>query len=183
MLLECNSRPRASCWAFSDGSVHGRFRTRHHAGVELRLWWAAGASSAGGSYRGAPVKQSGEGRRCISCSITRRRQDSCAAVWIAHRCSLLRPCALRPRSFRRPPLDVDGCYEPFNLAQSQIRSKLAPGGPARHGRPRNAASPIRNCQNRKARDLDSSAEPRRLQHRHASRLPASRANQRSLRPR
>src|SRR6476659_339658 len=28
----------------------------------------------------------------------------------------LRPCALRPRSFRRPPLDVDGCYEPFNLA-------------------------------------------------------------------
>src|SRR6476646_8251178 len=36
--------------------------------------------------------------------------------WIAHRCSLLRRCALRPRSFRRPPHDVDGCYEPFNLA-------------------------------------------------------------------
>jgi hypothetical protein len=44
----------------------------------------------------------------------RARYDrSSSPGWIAHRCSLLRPCALRPRSFRRPPLDVDGCYEPF----------------------------------------------------------------------
>src|SRR6478736_587585 len=52
--------------------------------------------------------------------------NSCIAVALSsfksicregsHRCSLLRRCALRPRSFRRPPLDVDGCYEPFNLA-------------------------------------------------------------------
>ena len=73
--------------------------------------------------------------------------------------------------------------------QSRISRRLAPGGPASHGRPRNAVSPIRNCQNsRMARDLlrkgrahDSGPEPRRLQQRHAARLPASRrANQRSL---
>ena len=38
--------------------------------------------------------------------------------------------------------------------QSRISRKLAPGGLASHGRPRNAVSPIRNCQNhRMARDL------------------------------
>src|SRR6266404_8863909 len=49
-------------------------------------------------------------------SIALSSFKSSSPGWIAHRCSLLRPCALRPRSFRRPPLDVDGCYEPFNLA-------------------------------------------------------------------
>jgi hypothetical protein len=33
--------------------------------------------------------------------------------------------------------------------QSRISRRLAPGGPASHGRPRNAVSPIRNCQNRR----------------------------------
>jgi hypothetical protein len=113
------------------------------------------------------------------------------AGWIAHRC-LLGPCALRPLSLRQPQLGVDGCYEPFNLAVTRIIRKLAPGGLANHGRPRNAVSPIRNCQNRRmARDLprkgrahNSGSEPRRLRRRHAVRLRASqRANRQSLRPR
>jgi hypothetical protein len=38
--------------------------------------------------------------------------------------------------------------------QSRISRRLAPGGPASHSRPRNAVSPIRNCQNRRnARDV------------------------------
>ena len=98
----------------------------------------------------------------------------------------------RRRPFRRPPLDVDGRYEPLISPQSRISRRLAPGGPATHGRPRNAGLPIRNFQNRRmARDLlrkgrahNSGPEPRRTQRRHAVRLRASgRANQRSWPPR
>jgi hypothetical protein len=76
--------------------------------------------------------------------------------------------------------------------QSRITRRHAPGGLASHGRPRNAVSPIRNCQNsRMARDLlrkvpadNTGPEPRHLRRRHAVRLRASRrANRQSLRPR
>jgi hypothetical protein len=60
-------------------------------------------------------------------SIALSSSKSSSQGRIAHRCSLLRLCALRPRSFRRPPLDVDGCYEPRNLAaiadQPQTRTR------------------------------------------------------------
>ena len=121
-------------------------------------------------------------------SIALSSFKSSSPGWIAHRCSLRRPCASRPGHF-------DGLCSMSMVAKSRsisplsrISRRLAPGGLASHGRPRNAVSPIRNCQNRRmARDLlrkgrahNSGPEPRRLRRRHAVRLQASRRANRQI---
>ena len=68
------------------------------------------------------ISRNGLMRRSISLSSfksTRRDGSLIAAIFFG--------LALCDRSFRRPPLDVDGCYEPFNLAaiadQPQTRTR------------------------------------------------------------
>ena len=75
---------------------------------------------------------------------------------------------------------VDGARNanPKGLCGSRINRRLALGEPASYGRPRNAGSPIRNCQNRRMdrdplRKGQANCGPaRRLGRRHAVRLRA-----------
>ena len=79
----------------------------------------------------------------------------------------------------REMVAVDGARNanPKGLCGSGINRRLALGEPASYGRPRNAGSPIRNCQNRRMdRDLlrkgRANRGSARLGRRHAMRLRA-----------